>query len=140
MKILILCTGNSCRSQIAEGFLKFFIPQAEIYSAGTFPAQKTHELAVQVMSEINIDISNSYPKNVDKFINHNFDYVITVCNEAKDECPTFSGNIGKKINLSFIDPATAQASGNDLLTLFRNVRDQIRNELFKFYMSNIAKT
>ena len=79
MKILILCTGNSCRSQMAEGFLKSFAPDIEIFSAGTKPASRVHPLAVKVMKEQGIDLSKKFPKNVEQFLNESFDYVITVC-------------------------------------------------------------
>ena len=86
-RILILCTGNSCRSQMAEGILKSFDPNLEIYSAGTQPASHVSSRAIQVMKEIGIDISRKHPKSVDKFLDKSFDYVITVCDHAKRDMP-----------------------------------------------------
>ena len=91
MRILILCTGNSCRSQMAEGFLRSFAPSWEVFSAGTKAAAQVHPLAVRVMSEVGIDLSENYPKTVDQFITQPFDYVITVCSNAKESCPVFIG-------------------------------------------------
>lgn len=140
MKILILCTGNSCRSQMAEGFLSFFMPEAEIFSAGTNPSDMVHPLAVKVMEEVKIDISKNYPKSVDVFLDKEFDYVITVCGGAKESCPMFSGKVKNRLHIGFIDPAEAEGTEEEILTVFRNVRDQIRNDFFKFYKDNIAKS
>ena len=86
MRILILCTGNSCRSQMAEGFLKSFDKNLEVFSAGTRPAEKVNPFAVKAMNEIGIDISTGIAENVDKYISQSFDYVITVCDNAKETC------------------------------------------------------
>jgi len=131
-KILILCTGNSCRSQMAEGFLKSFDLELEVYSAGTKPAEKINPKAVQVMKEIGIDISNNYPKDVEQFINQSFDYVITVCDNAKETCPVFIGKVGKQIHIGFEDPADATGTEEEILTVFRKVRDEIKEEFWKF--------
>src|SRR3989304_5882555 len=88
-RILILCTGNSCRSQMAEGFLKSFDDNLEVYSAGTKPAEKINPFAVKAMKEIGIDISAGIAENVDKYLDQSFDYVITVCDKAKETCPIF---------------------------------------------------
>ena len=131
-KILILCTGNSCRSQMAEGFLKSFDSELEVYSAGTKPAEKINPKAVQVMKEIGIDISNNYPKDVEQFINQSFDYVITVCDNAKETCPVFIGKVGKQIHIGFEDPADATGTEEEILSVFRKVRDEIKEEFWKF--------
>ncbi len=107
MKILILCTGNSCRSQMAEGFLKSFDPGLNVISAGTEPSTSVHPFAIKAMNEINIDISNNYPKQVADFASENFDYVITVCGGAKDNCPVFTGKVKNQIHIGFDDPAEA---------------------------------
>ena len=105
MKILILCTGNSCRSQMAKGFLRSFDSSLEVYSAGTKPAEQISSKAVRVMSEKGIDISDGIPENVENFVNDSFDYVITVCDNARESCPFFLGEVKKRIHIGFEDPA-----------------------------------
>ncbi len=139
MKILILCTGNSCRSQMAEGFLRFFAPEAEVFSAGTAPSDRVHPKAVQVMKEVNIDISSHTPKSVDVFLDKEFDFVITVCGGAQESCPMFTGNVKQRVHIGFTDPAEATGTEHEILTVFRNVRDQIRDDFFKFYKENIVQ-
>ena len=134
-KILILCTGNSCRSQMAEGFLKSFDKELEVYSAGTKPADKVNPKAVQVMKEIGIDISQNYPKMVDQFINDPFDYVITVCDNAKETCPVFIGKVGKQLHIGFEDPADATGTEEEILSEFRKVRDEIKKDFYEFYLN-----
>jgi len=107
MRILILCTGNSCRSQMAEGFLKSFDSSLEVYSAGTHPATKPNPYAVEVMAEKGIDISANQPKSVDLFVDQPFDYVITVCDGAKEVCPVFTGKVEHRLHIGFEDPADA---------------------------------
>ena len=99
MKIIVLCTGNSCRSQIAEGLLKSKFPAYEIHSAGTKPEINVNPYAIRAMKEINIDISDNYPKLVDDFVDQDFDYVLTVCDSANEICPTFH-NAKNKIHNS----------------------------------------
>jgi len=132
-KILILCTGNSCRSQMAEGFLKSFDPNLEVYSAGTAPAERVHPKAVQVMAEEGIDISKNYPKSVDQFIDQSFDYVITVCDSAKESCPVFTGNVKHRLHIGFEDPAEATGTEEEILAVFRKVRDEIKRDFRRFY-------
>ncbi|RPI15778.1 MAG: arsenate reductase ArsC [Ignavibacteriae bacterium] len=134
-KILIICTGNSCRSQMAEGYLRSLDHELEIYSAGTKPEIKINPNAVEVMKEIGIDINNQYPKNVNDFVLMNFDYVITVCDSAKETCPYFAGNVKHRVHLGFEDPADAEGSKEEVLSVYRKVRDQIREEFKKFYES-----
>ena len=138
MKILILCTGNSCRSQMAEGFLKTF-HTLEVYSAGTNPSERVHPKAVQVMNEIGIDISSHRPKMVDEFISEAFDYVITVCDNAKENCPVFLGNVKHRLHIGFEDPAEARGTDEEVLKVFRTIRDQIRERMHAFYTENIKK-
>ncbi len=133
MKILILCTGNSCRSQMAEGFLKSFDKKLQVFSAGTKPSDKVHPKAIQVMQEAGIDISNNYPKNVDDFADIAFDYVITVCGNAKDNCPVFSGDVKKIIHIGFEDPAEATGKDDEVLNVFRKIRDEIKKDFTEFY-------
>ena len=137
MKILILCTGNSCRSQIAEGFMKSFDPSLEVYSAGTKPAGKVHPKAIQVMKEIGIDLSRNYPKMVDQFLGDSFDYVITVCDNAKETCPFFTGKVAHRMHIGFDDPAEAAGTDEEVLSVFRKVRDEIKKEFYSFYNENL---
>lgn len=136
-KILILCTGNSCRSQMAEGFLKEFHPEAEVYSAGTQPADLVHPGAVQVMKEAGIDISGQKPKLVDEFLGQNFDYVITVCDDANETCPAFIGNVKHRLHIGFEDPSKATGTDECIRSEFRRVRDEIREAFGKFYYEEI---
>ena len=138
-KILILCTGNSCRSQMAEGMLKSFSDDLEVYSAGVNPALYVHPLSIKVMSEIGIDIKNNYPKNVDIFLNEDFDFVITVCDHAKETCPFFSGKVGERLHIGFIDPAEAVGTEENVLDIFRKVRDEMFTKLFDFYKTKIQR-
>lgn len=136
-KILILCTGNSCRSQMAEGFLKSFDENLEVYSAGTKPADKVNPRAIQVMKEIGVDISNGIPEDVSKYINQSFDYVITVCDNARETCPVFIGNVGKQLHIGFEDPAEANGTEEEILSVFRKVRDEIKREFYEFYITKL---
>ncbi len=136
-RILILCTGNSCRSQMAEGILKHLDPRLEVFSAGTNPADQVHPLAVRVMKEIGIDISNAYPKNVDHFLNTSFAYVITVCDHAKETCPVFTGKVTHRLHIGFKDPAAAQGTPETVLAIFRQVRDEIGQAFREFYRTYI---
>jgi arsenate reductase (thioredoxin) len=133
MKILILCTGNSCRSQMAEGFLKSFDSRLQVFSAGTHPASQANPYAVAVMNEAGIDISRNKPKKVDLFLADSFDYVITVCDDANESCPYFSGKVLHRLHIGFEDPAVATGTEEEILRVYRKVRDQIRQEFLKFY-------
>lgn len=136
-KILILCTGNSCRSQMAEGFLKSFDSELEVYSAGTNPSNQVQPKAIQIMKEVGIDLSGNYPKMVDQFLNDSFDFVITVCDNAKETCPVFIGKVGKQLHIGFEDPADATGTEEEILFKFRRIRDEIGNEFYKFYKENL---
>ena len=118
---------------MAEGFLKSFSTDVEVYSAGTNPSSKVHPKAVQVMKESGIDISDNYTKSVDQFINESFDYVITVCDDAKETCPVFFGKVGKQTHIGFVDPAKASGTEEEILTVFREVRDRIKIQFLEFY-------
>lgn len=136
-RILILCTGNSCRSQMAEGILKSLDESLEVHSAGTKPAERVHPRAVQVMKEIGIDISDGSPAHVDRFLGQSFDYVITVCDHARETCPVFTGSVFKRLHLGFEDPAEATGSEEHVLAVFRKIRDEILREFTSFYKSEI---
>lgn len=138
-RILILCTGNSCRSQMAEAFLKSLDSDLEVYSAGTNPASQVHPKAIRVMKEIGIDISGGAPKNVDLFLDQTFDYVITVCDNAKETCPVFMGEVKERLHIGFDDPAEATGTDKEILSEFRRVRDEIQNRFLQFYRQKIEK-
>jgi len=131
-KILILCTGNSCRSQMAEGFLKSFDSELEVYSAGTKPAEKVNPFAVKAMKEVGIDISNGVAEDVDKYLSQSFDYVITVCDNAKETCPVFMGNVKHRLHIGFDDPAEAVGTEEEVMPVYRRVRDEIKEKFYDF--------
>jgi len=133
MKVLILCTGNSCRSQMAEGFLKSFDSRLGVFSAGTDPAPHANTNAIAVMKEAGIDISQNEPKSIDLFLTDSFDYVITVCDDARESCPWFSGLVRHRMHIGFEDPAKAKGTEEEILGVYRKIRDQIREEFLKFY-------
>jgi len=129
LKILVICTGNSARSQMAEGFLKYYKKEWEIYSAGTKPTG-LNPLAVEVMSEKEIDISGYKSKSIDLFLNKKFDYVITVCDNAKESCPIFPGN-AKYLHWSLKDPAATEGTKEEKLIVFRKTRDEIHDKILE---------
>ncbi|MBL1214764.1 MAG: arsenate reductase ArsC [Ignavibacteriae bacterium] len=135
MKILILCTGNSCRSQMAEGFLKSFDSSLQVFSAGTNPASSVSAKAIEVMKEVGIDISDGKPEDVAEYLSEEFDYVITVCDNAKETCPTFLGKVGKTLHIGFDDPADAVGTEEEILAVFRKIRDEIKTDFLAFYKS-----
>lgn len=137
MKILILCTGNSCRSQMAEGFLRSFDSSLEVNSAGTKPENEVNPRAINVMNEKGIDLSQNFPKKVDEFLDQSFDYVITVCDSAKETCPVFMGNVTNRLHIGFDDPAGATGTEQEILKKFREVRDQIQENFYSFYQNRI---
>jgi len=124
---------------MAEGFLKSFDKNLEVYSAGTKPAEKVNPFAVKAMKEVGIDISNGIPENVDKYINQSFDYVITVCDNAKETCPVFMGNVKHRLHIGFDDPADAVGTEDEVMPVYRRVRDEIEKEFFIFYKNNFSK-
>lgn len=122
-KVLFLCTGNSCRSQIAEAIVNARFPAWRAFSAGTRPAGYVHPLAVQVLSEIGID-HKGISKNVEIFRKDDFELVVTVCDDANEECPVWLGK-GKRVHKSFRDPATVKGTEEEKLSVFREIRDEI---------------
>ena|SRR6218665_2843010 len=130
-KILVLCTGNSCRSQIAEGYLRHFAGEkAEVFSAGV----ETHGVnpkAIQMMEEDGIDISNHTSNNIDEYWDMKFDFVITVCDNAKERCPFFPSK-SEKFHHNFPDPAKATGTEEEIIQEFRNVREMIKNYCEQF--------
>jgi arsenate reductase len=133
MKILILCTGNSCRSQMAQGFLKSFDSMIEVQSAGTFPASKVNSIAIKVMHEAGIDISKNSPKSVDEFLNDEWDYVITVCDDANETCPVFLGKVKHRLHMGFEDPSNFKGTETEIVNDFRRIRDEIKSTFYNFY-------
>jgi arsenate reductase len=127
MKIIVICTGNTCRSQIAEGLLKSKYPEAKIFSAGTHPEIQVNPYAVQAMAEVGYDISKQYPKLVNDFIHEEFDYVLTVCNSAQETCPVFPNAINRVHN-SFVDPSrSSYESDEHALEIYKNTVKEISN-------------
>lgn len=132
MKVLVLCTGNSCRSQMAQGFLKSFHPGWEVLSAGTKPAERVNPYAIKVMAEVGIDIEGEHPKLVDQFIRDEFDYVITVCDGAREVCPVFTGKVKQRVHIGFDDPADATGTDEEIIPVYRRVRDEIAERFRNF--------
>jgi len=137
MKILILCTGNSCRSQMAHGFLQTFDRNIEVHSAGTEPAKQVNQTAVKVMNEVGVDISHHKPKLVDIYLNEVWDYVITVCDNAKETCPVFFGKVKHRLHMGFEDPSHATGSDEHILSEFRRIRDEIKNSFYTLYTTQL---
>lgn len=123
---------------MAEGFLKDFDENLEVFSAGTKPSHEVHPKAIQVMEELGIDISKNQPENVDLYLNQAFDYVITVCGGAKETCPTFNGKVANHLHIGFEDPADATGTEDEILNEFRRIRDEIERDFYEFYKKNIA--
>ena len=137
MKVLILCTGNSCRSQMAHGFLQSFDNRLEVYSAGTEASGKLSSRAVQVMKEAGIDISHHTSDQVDKYLDEEWDYVITVCGGANEKCPAFLGKVKHRLHIGFDDPSHAVGTPEFIMSEFYRVRDVIREAFWKFYKDEI---
>ena len=130
-RVLILCTGNSARSQMAEGLLAHDAANRfEVESAGTKPGRVRPE-AIVVMKELGIDISGHRSKHVDEFQGQSFDYVLTVCDNAKESCPVFPGH-SKRLHRAFDDPAAYEGTEEERLAVFRRVRNEIRDYLKTF--------
>ena len=137
-RILILCTGNSCRSQMAAGILKSMDPELTVFSAGTDPAEKVHPKAIAVMEQMGVNIQNQKPKNVSEYVDQSFDYVITVCDHAKETCPVFYGKVIERLHIAFIDPAEVKGTDAEIQQAFRSVRDEIAARFRQFYHSAIS--
>ncbi len=134
-RILFLCMGNSCRSQMAEGLVNAFLADRyEAFSAGTAPVGHVHPLAVQVMREIGVDISQQRSKSADEFRNGTFDLVVTVCDDAAENCPVWLGK-GARAHLGFPDPARARGSVEEIAQAFRDVRDRMRAQVLDYLRS-----
>ena len=138
MKILILCTGNSCRSQMAHGFLQSFDENLNVCSAGTEASGKLNQKAVAVMKEVGIDISHHTSDSVEKYLNDEWDYVITVCGGATEACPAFLGKVKHRLHIGFDDPSHAVGTPEFIDSEYIRVRDEIKEGFFKFYSEQIA--
>ena len=137
MKVLILCTGNSCRSQMAHGFLQSFDPNITVCSAGTQASGKLSSKAVTVMKEAGIDISRHTSDPVEKYLGEEWDYVITVCGGANETCPAFIGKVKHRIHIGFDDPSHAVGTDEFIWSEFIRVRNEIKEGFWKFYIENI---
>jgi arsenate reductase (thioredoxin) len=137
MKILILCTGNSSRSQMAQGFLQSYDRRLKVFSAGTDPASRVNPMAIDVMKKAGIDISGRSPQNVDKYLGEEWDYVITVCDNAKETCPVFPGKVRHRLHMGFDDPSDMKGSYVEVLNEFYRVRNEIRDEFYKLYETEL---
>jgi arsenate reductase len=136
-RILILCTGNSCRSQMAEGILKNIDSNLQVFSAGIHPASHVSSNAIAVMKEIGLHIEQAYPKHVDQFLDQSFDFVITVCDYAREVCPVFTGKVSHQLHYGFEDPTREIGSDKEVLPVYRRVRDEIRKTMEEFYHTHI---
>jgi arsenate reductase len=122
---------------MAEGFLKSFDKNLQVFSAGTKPAENVNPFAIKAMKEIGIDISNGTAKNVDKYISESFDYVITVCDNAKETCPVFIGDVKHQLHKGFDDPAEAAGIEEKVMPIYRRVRDEIQKEFYDLYIKEL---
>ncbi len=136
-RVLILCTGNVCRSQMAAAFLQSFDPWLEVRSAGTNPAGRFSPLTLQVMEEAGISLKNASSKSVDEFLSQSFDFVITVCDHARETCPIFTGSVGNRRHFGFEDPGNASGTEDERLAIFRATRDSIKAKFLEFYQKEL---
>ena len=137
MKVLILCTGNSCRSHMAHGFLQSFNTEITVRSAGTEASGKLNPKAVAVMKEAGIDISHHTSDSVDLYLGEEWDYVITVCGGANEACPAFIGKVKHRLHMGFDDPSHAVGTDEFIRSEFIRVRDEIKEGFYKFYIEHI---
>ena len=137
MKVLILCTGNSCRSQMAHGFIKSFDNRIHVESAGTEASGKLNQQAVQVMKELDIDISDHQSDSVEKFLQEEWDIVITVCGGANEACPAFTGQVKTRLHIGFDDPSEAEGTEEFIQSEFIRVRDGIKDAFYQLYLEQI---
>lgn len=138
MKVLILCTGNSCRSQMAHGFLQSFDQNIMVCSAGTEASGRLNQNAVKAMAETGIDISSHTSDSVEKYLNDEWDYVITVCGGANESCPSFTGKVKHRLHMGFDDPSHATGTDEFIWSEFIRVRNEIKEGFRKFYDEEIT--
>jgi len=120
---------------MAQGFIESFDKKVEVESAGTLPASGVNSNAVKVMGEAGIDISSNSPKSVEKFLNDEWDYVITVCDDANETCPVFLGKVKHRMHFGFEDPSNATGSEEFIMSEFRRIRDEIKTTFYTFYIN-----
>lgn len=137
LRVLVLCTGNSARSQMTHAFLESFDPRLEVYSAGTKPAARVNPYAVRAMKEVGIDIANRVPKGVEQYVDQSFDFVFTVCDDADKNCPRFKGKVGKRVHIGFPDPAKATGSDDQIMAIFRQTRNDIQAKFSAYFHENM---
>lgn len=125
---------------MAAGFLRSFDAALQVFSAGTDPAPRVNPHAVGVMQEVGIDLSAEKPKNVAEFLGQPFDHVITVCGEADQNCPVFAGRVGHRVHIGFRDPAAASGTEEEVRSVFREVRDEIRTRFLDYYQKEIVNS
>lgn len=135
MRVLILCTGNSCRSQMAHGFVQTLHPEWEVYSAGTQPAAEVNPMAAMVMQEVGVDISTHSPHHVQEYLSESWDYVITVCGGANESCPQFVGHVRQRLHIGFDDPSNVVGTEELILSEFRRVRDEIYLKMKELFVN-----
>lgn len=139
MRVLILCTGNSCRSQMAHGFLQSFDKNLIVCSAGTHAAGKLNEGAVKAMAEVGIDITHHTSDPVEIYLNEEWDYVVTVCGGANESCPMFTGKVKHRIHIGFDDPSHAVGTPEFVESEYRRVRGEIRVAFRSFYLKELQE-
>lgn len=137
MKVLILCTGNSCRSQMAHGFLQSFDKNLTVRSAGTEASGKLNQDAVKVMKEIGIDISHHTSDPVENYMDEEWDYLITVCGGANESCPAFTGKVKNRLHIGFDDPSFATGTEEFIRSEYLRVRDEIEEAFWEFYVNEL---
>lgn len=137
MKVLILCTGNSCRSQMAHGFLQSFDPRLEVFSAGTEASGELNPRAVEVMNEVGIDISHHTSDPVDMYLHEEWDYVITVCGGANENCPFFTGKVKQRLHMGYDDPSHATGTPEFIQSEYYRVRDEIKEGFWKLFQERL---
>lgn len=133
VSILILCTGNSCRSQMAHGFMESFDSSLYVRSGGVEPAKQVNPKAIKAMKEIGIDISDHKPCGMANYVNEDWDFVVTVCGHAEETCPAFVGKVGKRIHMPFDDPSHVKGTDEFIWSEFMRVRGEIQTKFRKLY-------
>ena len=140
-KVLILCTGNSCRSQMAEGLINARLGEYfQAFSAGTRPSGYVHPKTIAVMAELGLDLSQNQSKSTDAFKGEYFDFVITVCDSANEDCPAWLNAAGLRVHIGFADPAKATGSEAEILAEFRRVRDEIATHILGFLQNQALES
>lgn len=138
MRILLICTGNSCRSQMAHGLLQSMDGTLEVFSAGSAPSLRVSPYSIEAMREAGIDISEHTPRDVREYWWQDWDYVITLCDRAAECYPVFRGRVGKRLHIGFDDPAASCGTPEEILDEYRATRDEIKEAMREFYDNEIG--